>query len=179
MLIQLCHATGATVNAVEPDPGRCKRFTENMQRLHPELNVPVFVGKLQDFRKSHSSLFQGILLDAPCSGTGVTGRHPDIRWNRRQEDLQKYQQTQLSLLQCAATLLAPGGVLVYATCSLEEEEDEQVIKLFLAQNTAFSLEPCGSRLPEHCADFLQNSFFAPLPQAEMDGFFGAILRKAS
>jgi 16S rRNA (cytosine967-C5)-methyltransferase len=178
-LIQLCDATGATVTAVEPDAGRRRRFTENMKRLHPGLNVPVFEGKLQDFSKTHSSLFQGILLDAPCSGTGVTGRHPDIRWNRRQEDLQKYQQTQLNLLQCAATLLAPGGVLIYATCSLEEEENEQAIEIFLAKNSAFSLEPCESQLPESCANFFHNSFFAPLPQAEMDGFFGAKLRKSS
>ena len=179
MLIQLCDSAKATVSAVEPEAGRCKRFTENMKRLHPQQDVPLFEGKLQDFEKANSDLFQGILLDAPCSGTGVTGRHPDIRWNRRQEDLQKYQQTQLTLLQSAAALLAPEGVLIYATCSLEEEENEQVIEAFLAKNPDFSLEHSKDQLPESCGDFLQNDFFAPLPQKEMDGFFGARLRKSS
>ncbi len=179
VLIQLCDAARATVSAVEPEAGRCRRFAENMKRLHPQLDVPLFEGRLQDFSKANSDLFQGILLDAPCSGTGVTGRHPDIRWNRRQEDLQKYQQTQLELLRSAAALLAPEGVLVYATCSLEEEEDEQVIETFLAENPDFSLEQCRSQLPESCGDFLQNDFFAPLPHTEMDGFFGARLRKSA
>ena len=178
MLIQLCEAVGATVSAVEPDAGRRDIFLSNMSRLHPALDVPLFAGTLGDFAKKSYEKFSGILLDAPCSGTGVTGRHPDIRWNRREEDLQKYQQTQLALLHSAAGLLAPGGILLYATCSLEEEENEQVIETFLAENSDFSLQDCRQHFPGTPENLFRQEFFAPLPQKGMDGFFGARLQKS-
>jgi len=122
-----------------------------------------------------TNAFHGILLDAPCSGTGVIRRHPDIRWNRRPEDFPHYQKTQLELLQTASTLLRPGGTLVYATCSLEEEENEQVIEHFLADNENLILEDCRNVLPTQAHTLINKSAFVPLPGPEIDGFFGARL----
>jgi 16S rRNA (cytosine967-C5)-methyltransferase len=175
VMLQLGQAVQARVFAVEPDRERQETFKENMRRLHPEQPVPLFPGTLQDFSAACQTRFHGILLDAPCSGTGVTGRHPDIRWNRRAEDLPNYQKTQLELLQKAASLLRPQGILIYATCSLEEEENEEVIKYFLAANTNFSREDCTEFLPPAARSLIKNGSFAPLPEPGIDGFFGARL----
>ena len=179
VLAQLAGPVQARVSAVEPDKMRQEKFKENMARLHPKLDLPLFPGSLQDFATSSNKRFHGILLDAPCSGTGVIRRHPDIRWNRREEDLDQYQKTQLDLLHTAATLLRPPGTLVYATCSLEEEENEQVIEQFLAHNPDFSLKDCTSSLPSTAHTFVtkEKGYFAPLPGPEIDGFFGAGLIK--
>lgn len=179
VLIQRALPVRARVSAVEPDKARLEKFKENMKRLHPSLDVPVFPGTLQDFAQSSSKRFHGILLDAPCSGTGVIRRHPDIRWNRRADDFSHYQQTQLELLQAAATLILPQGILVYATCSLEEEENDQVIERFLADNNMFSLDTCSSPLPDAAQPLLSGNYFAPLPGPEIDGFFGARLIRNS
>jgi len=175
ILTQLAEAAGARVSAVEPEKTRRKKFVENMGRLHPKLTIPLFGGSLQDFSASTSKLFHGILLDAPCSGTGVTRRHPDIRWNRQSEDIHRYQKIQLELLQTAAALLHPKGVLVYATCSLEKEENEQVIEKFLSNNPDFVQEPCIPFLPSKAHPLITNGFFSPHPESEIDGFFSARL----
>lgn len=177
VLTQLAVPAQARVYAVEPDKSRQEKFKENMKRLHPELDIPLFAGSLQEYAASTEKRFHGILLDAPCSGTGVIRRHPDIRWNRRVEDLEHYQKTQLALLDTAATLLDPQGILIYATCSLEEEENEQVIKQFLGANSDFSLQDCSVVLPPAARKLVRNNFFTPSPNADIDGFFGAILTK--
>ncbi len=179
MLLQLMQNSDAELTAIEPEKGRQQKFEQNMSRLHPGMTIPLFQGTLQEYARKNSKRFHGILLDAPCSGTGVTGRHPDIRWNRREEDFLKYQQTQLELLKSAAAVLAPGGVLAYATCSLEEEENEQVITQFLNDHPDFSMEDCNEQFMKGKNHFIRNGFFAPIPQPGMDGFFGARLRKNS
>ncbi|MCI5138783.1 MAG: hypothetical protein D3922_10290, partial [Candidatus Electrothrix sp. AR1] len=94
-------------------------------------------------QRASGSLFDGILIDAPCTGTGVIRKHPDIRWNRQPEDFVASQEQQLALLRVAAALVKPGGVLVYATCSLELEENQEVIEQFLSSFDAFALTDCG------------------------------------
>jgi 16S rRNA (cytosine967-C5)-methyltransferase len=164
---------------VEPDGERRKKFKENLTRLHPQLSISVFSETLQDFAKNCSMRFHGILLDAPCSGTGVTGRHPDIRWNRRIEDLLEYQKTQLELLQTAAKLLHPGGVLVYATCSLEKEENTDVVEQFLTSHETFTLDTCEPFVGKNGAALLRGGNFHPLPGEETDGFFAVRLQHKS
>lgn len=174
-LIQLCAASNATIMAVEPDPQRQQKFRDNKQRLHPDKAVTLYAMDLQHFAQTCDLRFDGILIDAPCSGTGVTGRHPDIRWNRQEDDLARYQQTQLALLEQAAGILAPGGTLVYATCSLEPEENEEVIALFLDRNPDFVTEDCTPFLPQAARELVKDGFFAPRPGPSIDGFFGARL----
>jgi 16S rRNA (cytosine967-C5)-methyltransferase len=108
----------------------------------------------------------------------VTGRHPDIRWNRRPEDLTRYRQNQLALLDHAAKLLLPGGVLVYATCSLEPEENGDVVREFLAGRPNLSLTDCGPHLPAAARRFVEGGCFAPRPEPGIDGFFAARLQMA-
>lgn len=174
-LVQLCASSDATIIAVEPDLQRQQKFRENMQRLHPDAPVTLHGMNLEHFAQDCGLRFDGILVDAPCSGTGVTGRHPDIRWNRQESDLIRYQQNQLALLEQAAGLLAPDGTLVYATCSLEPEENEELIALFLERNPDFMTEECTPFLPLPARELIKDGFFAPHPGPSIDGFFGARL----
>ncbi|MBA3006753.1 MAG: 16S rRNA (cytosine(967)-C(5))-methyltransferase RsmB [Desulfocapsa sp.] len=176
-LVQLCADSNATIAAVEPEAQRQQKFRENMQRLHQGAPVTLYSMDLLHFSQDCDLRFDGILVDAPCSGTGVTGRHPDIRWNRQEGDLVRYQQNQLVLLEQAAEILAPKGILVYATCSLEPEENEEVITLFLDRNPDFMMEDCTPFLPQAARHLVRDGFFAPLPGPAIDGFFGARLVK--
>ncbi len=169
---------GGRVVAIEPQPGRQQLFRENMARLGLA-EVDLYPGTLAEYAEGASDDFTAVLIDAPCSGLGVTGRHPDIRWQRQAGDLLKFQAQQLSILQGAAPLVAPGGVLVYATCSTEPEENEAVIDLFLGEYPQFvienaigSLPPPGHRLVD------AQGFLRTLPGHHgSDGFFGARLKR--
>lgn len=171
-LLQLAARHDFQVHAVEPEPHRRKKLQENLTRLFPDIHPVIHEKTLQQAAEELSS-FAGILVDAPCSGTGVTGRHPDIRWNRRPEDLARYRQEQLTLLACAARLLAPGGIMVYATCSIEPEENIEVVREFLGSWRSFDLTDCSAYLPEQARRFIVDGCFAPRPEAGMDGFFAA------
>lgn len=165
------------VVAVEPEPQRLRLLQENMLRLFPESHLTICSTKLQQYCRTSRLQFDRILIDAPCSGTGVIGRHPDIRWNRQPEDLGGYQLEQLDLLDCAAELVAPQGVLVYTTCSIEPEENQLVVEKFLNEHPTFTLTSCKAYLPETAASLIDGDFFAPHPAATIDGFFGARLER--
>lgn len=117
------------VVALDVDGNRLLRIDENLQRLKLQANVTAGdagePSRWWDRRK-----FDRILLDAPCSGTGVIRRHPDIKWLRRDSDIAALQQQQLRLLKALWPLLAPGGRLLYATCSILRDEGDEVIKRF-------------------------------------------------
>jgi 16S rRNA (cytosine967-C5)-methyltransferase len=168
------------LEAVEPSAERRRLFKENMRRLGlPE--VPLFAGTLQQLaeRQEERDAYQAILLDAPCSGLGVIRRHPEIRWNRRPQDLEKYQLQQLELLRIGASLLAPAGVLVYATCSTEPEENEEVVRAFLAETKGFVLDNAARVLPGPARGLVTGiGCFQTTPGLqETDGFFGARLMR--
>jgi len=166
-------APGSRVVAVEPEPQRLRLLQENLDRLAPARQLTICRTSLQEYLRTSRLQFDRVLIDAPCSGTGVIGRHPDIRWNRQPDDLIGYQLEQLELLDTAAELVAPEGVLVYATCSIEIEENQQVVEKFLAAHPAFALTPCREFLPANAAGFLDGAFFAPRPTGVIDGFFAA------
>lgn len=126
-----------------------------------------------------SSSFDCVIVDAPCSGLGVLRRDPDIRWRRAEEELAPLAAAQLQMLQHAATAVAPGGRLVYATCSSEPEENELVVETFLRGTDEFvgvDARRAHPLLPGDVVDargYLQTS-----PHLHgLDGFFGAVLEK--
>ena len=129
--------------------------------------------------------FDRILIDAPCSGTGTLCRHPEIKLKLTLQDIQQLSEKQYALLDQAATALRQGGRMVYSTCSLEDEENRQVIALFLAEHKDFTLLPLRSdfaRLQPHfhpsAAGILDQEYLETFPDRdEMDGFFAAILLK--
>lgn len=124
-----------------------------------------------------------VLVDAPCSGLGVLGRRADARWRKDPEQLAELPSLQLSLLSAAGEVLAPGGVLVYSTCSIAPEENWEVVDRFLSGNRQFvpeSLVPYLPFMPEREEDrrLMEEGMLQVLPQVHgMDGFFMARLRK--
>jgi 16S rRNA (cytosine967-C5)-methyltransferase len=174
-LVEMESALGLQVFAVEPDHHRFAKLEENLQRLFPGHRCAMRQCTLEEFSANSEGSFDGVLVDAPCSGTGVTGRHPDIRWNREENDLARYQQEQIALIEQAAGLVAAKGVLVYATCSLEPEENQEVVHQFLARHHEFHLSDPASFLPPTASRFIRDLFFNPHPDETIDGFFAARL----
>jgi 16S rRNA (cytosine967-C5)-methyltransferase len=165
--------------AVEPSGFRVAKLRENLARLQLSQSVTIVEGAIETLLPDMKEKFAGILIDAPCSGLGVIRRHPDIRWNRIPDDLIRYQEMQLSILESAARLLLPGGILVYATCSTEPEENDEVVEKFLTENRGFLLSDCRDILSGNTASLADNAgFFRTLPgQDGLDGFFAARLIK--
>ena len=122
-------------------------------------------------------LFDKILVDAPCSGTGTLQRRPEIRWRLRAEQIRHFQRLQLALLEIALQHLRPGGTIVYSTCSLEPEENEAVVDSFLKAHADTSLAiPEGASMQRLFSPASFLTFFPP--ETETDGFFAAIIRKS-
>jgi 16S rRNA (cytosine967-C5)-methyltransferase len=115
--------------------------------------------------------FDRVLVDAPCSGTGTLRRHPEIKWRLQPADLAALGEIQLRLLKSAAPFVASGGLLVYSTCSLEREENQDVVARFMADQS--SLQLIKPAVDEALLD--QNGFLRTLPHHHgMDGFFAAV-----
>ncbi len=134
--------------------------------------------------------FDRILVDAPCSGTGTLARHPEIRWRLRPEDLGDLHRRQVALLQNALASLAPGGRLVYATCSLEREENEEVVEETLNGKTGLrrlDAEEARAVLRLHLREpkkaeelFDRDGYFRTFPpEHHTDGFFAALLERGN
>lgn len=166
------------IHAAEPESSRAKLFRQNISRLFPGHQIILHQTTLQEITIQDTPPYSGIIIDAPCSGTGVTGRHPDIRWNRTVRDFRNYHDKQSAILKHGSSLLAPGGILVYATCSLEHEENFDVVDSFLKNNEEFSLTNCEEHLPKVAHQFVKNRCFAPHPSSKIDGFFAARIQRA-
>ncbi len=147
--------------ACEPNARRFQLLRQNLERTGLRTRITPHPASLADFCGQYQGPpLAAILVDAPCSGTGIIRRHPEIRWLRRPKDLSRYQHLQGQLLGQAATLLAPHGVLVYATCSTEPEENEMAIDLFLGQHPQFIPDQCGPLCTLPLDDLAPDGFFA-------------------
>lgn len=119
--------------------------------------------------------FDRVLLDAPCSGTGTLRKNPEIRYRVTPEAIERLSKMQEQAVEAAAGLLAPGGYLLYSTCSLEHEENERVIERVLSR--AASLEPAPIDAPPGLAEFVEAGVFRMLPGQSRDGFTAHLLRR--
>ncbi|HSI39442.1 MAG TPA: transcription antitermination factor NusB [Xanthobacteraceae bacterium] len=177
-------AAGALVTAVDRSGVRLKRLRQNLARLGLEADIVE-----ADATAWTAAPFDGVLLDAPCSATGTLRRHPDVAWSKSPADITSLAGLQSRLLRNAADLVAPGGRLVYSTCSLEPEEGEQQIAALLAARADFVRDPVtaaeigGERAllgPEGEVRTLPFHLPDPDPRfAGLDGFFAARLRRIS
>jgi len=181
---QLAHA-GARVVAVDRSANRMARLRDNLVRL--SLQAEAVVTDAAEWQGT-DKLFDGILVDAPCTSTGTIRRHPDIGWLRQEADIAALTALQKRLLQRAATLIKPGGTLVYCTCSLEPEEGEHAIAGFLATDSSMRRVPIE---PSEVADLSEivtvegdlRTLPCHLPNEEprlggLDGFYAARLVKS-
>ena len=158
--------------AVDIDKLRLQRVNDNLQRL--KLSAKLIVGdasKPEDWWDGQ--LFDRILLDVPCSALGVIRRHPDIKLLRRAEDISTLQVLQQRIMTAVWPLLAPGGIMLYATCSILKQENEQQIEAFLATN-ANAIE-----VPINADWGLVRRYGRQILTGEsaMDGFYYALIRK--
>ncbi len=153
------------LTALDSDPARVPRISDNLARLG--FCARVVCGDCSSPAGwSNGGLFDRILLDAPCTASGVVKRHPDIKWLRRESDVARLAATQSRMLDALWQQLAPGGKLLYATCSVFPQENAQTIDFFLARGNG------ARRLPLAGLEGGQL-----LPDARQDGFFYALLEK--
>jgi 16S rRNA (cytosine967-C5)-methyltransferase len=150
------------------------RLRETIGRLELANVFPL----ISDARFPALAEMDAVLVDAPCTGTGTFRRHPDARWRLRVSDLAIMAAAQRAILRSAASVVAPGGLLIYSTCSLETEENDAQIEAFLAEHPGWTLEPP----PEGAvpAEVLDAGRLRVLPQKHgTDGAFAARLRRGS
>lgn len=158
--------------ALDRDPERLTRIHENLERLR--LHARVRTADAADTASWWDGQpFDRILLDAPCSGSGVIRRHPDIKLLRRETDLTALSRTQLGLLDALWPTLAPGGRLLYATCSVFPQENHRIITRFMRDRDDVRLRPISAPWGIDCGSGRQ---LFPVPDGH-DGFFYAILEK--
>ena len=138
-LAQLMDNRGRII-AVDPQPARLERVSEAAGRLGVTI-VDTFAGTVQQLAASHASRADAVLVDAPCTNLGVLRRNPEVKWRRRPEDIAASAARQVEIVTAAATLVKPGGRLVYATCSPEPEENDAVVAALVAAQPAWRVDP--------------------------------------
>ena len=171
-LLELCPQ--AQVLALDVDAQRCERIHQNLDRLGLKAQV-----KAADAGQVHiwwdGQAFDAILLDAPCTASGIVRRHPDVRWLRRPTDSAQLAKIQAQLLQTLWPLLAEGGKLLYCTCSVFKAEGDETVQAFLRRNTNAALRPSpGHLIPGQTPKGLA---VEDNQLGEHDGFYYALLEK--
>lgn len=176
-------AAGASVTAVDRSAARLERLQRNLERL--KLPAEIVTADALDLPEDRP--FDAVLLDAPCSATGTIRRHPDVAWTKSEADIVRLAGLQRRLLDKAARLTAPGGRLVYCTCSLEPEEGPAQVADFLARTGDFERVPLAAeQVGGHAEVIDENGDLRTLPShlgggsgrgGGLDGFFASLLRR--
>ena len=160
----------ARVVAVEPS----LRRLETLRALVRGWGASVACVRADDSRPPFRGEFDSVLVDAPCSGLGTIGRHPDVRWRVRERDIAGHARKQRELLDASARLVRPGGTLVYATCSTEPEENERIVAAFRASH----VEYIEASPPLWARRFVRDGFLRTLPEHDPgDAFFAAMMTR--
>lgn len=176
-IAQLMKNTG-TVTAVDKDEHRLSKLGHEMKRL----GISIVTTRLMDLSvkpdKKALPDFDGIFIDAPCSGLGVIRRNPDIKWRMHPEHLPRLSFNQIRLLNNLADRVKPGGVVVYTVCSMEPEETVDVVDTFLKTNPHFTVDTTWDASLSWARGFkTSNGFFRTIPHIhQMDGFFSVRLK---
>ncbi|MFD2366519.1 RsmB/NOP family class I SAM-dependent RNA methyltransferase [Pseudoduganella sp. GCM10020061] len=192
MVVDFCAGAGGktlALGAAMRNTGRLYAFDvseKRLAKLKPRLarsglsNVhPVQIAHEKDAKiKRLAGKIDRVLVDAPCSGMGTLRRNPDVKWRQPPEAIAEMHEKQVAILDGAARLLKGGGRLVYATCSLLEEENDAVVQEFLASHADFELVPMHKVLAEQKIDLEMGDYLKLLPHKhQTDGFFAAVLER--
>jgi len=160
------------ITAVDKSHPRLKLMLENCRRLGIEIVSPV----LADILEFRGRPFERVILDAPCTGWGNAGKHSDLRWMKKPDDVTALARLQTRMIDKAASLVKPGGVLVYATCTIIRKENDDVIEEFLVRNGDFILETAGRYFDREVVS--ERGFVKTYPYKEgLSGAFSARLRR--
>jgi 16S rRNA (cytosine967-C5)-methyltransferase len=156
-----------------------ERMRQNVQRMGIGSVHPYLVDVTKGLEGPLVFSYDRILVDAPCSGLGTLRSHPEAKWHRDESDIRRLSRLQKSIVREVTPLLKSGGVMVYATCTLTREENEEVVHDLLAGNRDLVLEEAYRYLPEEARQLVSGKFFLTLPyRHNTDGFFAARMRKA-
>ena len=174
----LLEMSAARVTALDVDPARCERIHQTLQRLGLTAQV-IAADAAQPHtwwpQQCQGEPFDAILLDAPCTASGIVRRHPDVRWLRRDSDIAQLAAMQARLLEALWPLLKPGGRLLYCTCSVFHAEGQDQIQTFLGRHSDAQLRPSPGHLPPQNGE--NTSSVPDNAQGDHDGFFYALLEK--
>lgn len=166
----------AHVLALDVDPQRCERIQQNVDRL--QVRAQIVAADAADTAKWwDGQCFDGILLDAPCTASGIGRRHPDVRWLRRETDVPQLAAIQAKLLKALWPLVKPGGRLLYCTCSVFKAEGETQIQTFVQHNTDALILPSPGHLTP--SNDTSDASLRDNGMGEHDGFYYALLEKRS
>lgn len=169
----LMHSRGEVV-AIDRFESRLRLLQKNMTRLSVDC-VRIVVADALEYK---SLPFDRVLVDAPCSGTGTLSKKPDIKWRKDLFDIRNLNTVQIKLLNKAASLVKVGGVIVYSTCSIEPEENFDIVRKFLDENPNFRFETAKGKFPDELID--ENGCIQTLPHIhKTDGAFAARLVRVS
>jgi 16S rRNA (cytosine967-C5)-methyltransferase len=192
MVVDFCAGAGGktlALGALMRNTGRLYAFDiseKRLAKLKPRMarsglsNVhPVLIAHERDAKiKRLAGKIDRVLVDAPCSGLGTLRRNPDVKWRQKVEAIAEMQEKQASILAGAARLLKGGGRLVYATCSLLNEENDFIVEQFLAAHPDFVLVPMHKVLAEQKIELEMGDYLKLLPHKhQTDGFFAAVLER--
>lgn len=192
MVVDFCAGAGGKTLALGVamrNTGRLYAFDVSERRLakmKPRLarsglsNVhPIQIAHERDARiKRLAGKADRVLVDSPCSGLGTLRRNPDLKWRQTSKTIAEMAQKQREILESAARLVKPGGRLVYATCSLLDDENEKIVSDFLAKDGRFALVPMQKVLEESKVDLEMGDFLKLLPNRhQTDGFFAAVIER--
>lgn len=168
----LLERANIVLTALDSDAKRLQQVRQNLDRLGLQATLKAADAANLDTWWDGKP-YERILLDAPCTGSGVVRRHPDIKWIRRRSDIAKFAAQQRRLMQGLWRCLAPGGRLLYATCSLFDEENNAIVSEFLAK------QPEAMRLStrEAAGGYDNDNDGRVLPNDDQDGFYYALLQK--
>ncbi|OMO83754.1 Bacterial Fmu (Sun)/eukaryotic nucleolar NOL1/Nop2p [Corchorus capsularis] len=162
------------VHAIDINEGRLRILRETAKVQNVDGVVATIHADLRTFADKSPPKSGKVLLDAPCSGLGVLSKRADLRWNRRLEDLEELKNLQDELLDAASTLVSPEGVLIYSTCSIDPEENEDRVDAFLGRHPEFRIDPVDRYVP---SDFVteRGFYFSDPVKHSLDGAFAARL----
>ena len=184
MILDTCAAPGGKSSYMAEkmnNTGSIISLDSNRDRLNrldltiSRLNITNIETDLVDITKDKVPMTDKMLLDVPCSGTGVMSKRADIRWRRSIEDILEMHLLQRKILWAASNYIKPGGVIIYSTCSVEPEENSMVIDAFLKSHSNFSIEPAKNYIPKEYVDENGAMFTYP-PDHKIDGGYAVRLK---
>jgi len=180
------HKSAATITAVELHPHRARLLQTLMLASQSSARISIVAADARHLPLSRP--FDRVLADVPCSGTGTLARNPEIKWRLTLDDLAELHNRQIAILRSALAQVAPGGRLIYSTCSMEKEENENVVEQALSENNSFRLLDCRTELErmktigeltwDNPPSLVRGPYLRTIPGVHpCDGFFAAILEK--